>query len=1150
MALTNLSQITTSGIATGTDLNIRNITGAAATFTGNVTVGGTLTYEDVTNIDSVGLITARSGINVTGGDVSVADKIVHTGDTDTSIRFLGPDTITAETAGSERLRITNSGLVGIGTVNPTTALEIRTTTTNAATHYRNNASNSGAYFGVRGADLGAASAGEAYVYSYNSGINLLADGSGHIDFATGGTASKVRITSAGKVGINETSPDSLLHLTNNAGAGIRAGLRLENSGTNNSPNDTMGEILFAHNDSNDAGVSASIVCKAEDAAGNTYLQFNNGKPSALVEHLRITSGGNIGIGTVNAVAKVDIITGTGDGTQNEANCLRLRNRGNNGNAMTLQVGVNTAFAGALNQGYAYLQGRFWGGGNNPILLNPKGGNVGIGRTSAHVPLDVNGDTILRTAGNTTQGDLTRKYGFTGPGNTSNPTSYIAGVADQQYWYQGLGLVFGTVRGNDISNTLGVERMRITSDGKVGIGTDNPQTNLQVQDASEPTVSFWTGSTKRSAFQGQSTGTYIYSYQGQPLLFSVGSGNSFSEKLRITSAGKVGINSTAPATAFDVVGQGHFKNNGSSVKIESVPGTNFTQIQLTNTGGSLYVGRENNAGNWFGTGSNYASVFRSDGSYPVIFRVNGANRVYITPTGQLLHGVASNSVGYNLVTSGANYHSILVGSTNGGSAGLILDGAANGDGSGSDYGSIEHVSTGEMRYKNRQSSGSGGAGHIFYTTNSDTERLRITSDGKIGINNSAPLYAMHFKNAMSSSPSFIHMEVTGSNVVGGGGGIAFDTSASNSLSSNSLYLATIKGIRNSSDDGSNDLVFSTTKAGATGDDGNVHSPKERLRIDSEGRIGINANPTTYANSDSALGLLIRNGASGNEHTFLDIQNEASESGRIRFIDGDNGIGGQIYFSHNTQRDGVGANYMGFFTGNNVLRMQVTTSGVNVHGSTDGVLNLDTTDGRGSFVRFQENGTTKTWVGCAEGMGGGLSSPDQDDLGLRATGKILFSANGAERLRIDEDGGIIKGSTNSATSSQVIQTFFNKRGSCMGKRIHHGSGSSSTTHDLLTINSWQSSNTRLFAYVTVHYVNPVANLGGRMETYAAANYGGTRASGTFAVADGGRWGNPSGTLSLSWSTNTLQLNTFNNAYMEYSVDITYVAYDGAVVTFATN
>ena len=58
--------------------NIRNRTGGAinapsginvtgvSTFSGNVSVGGTLTYEDVTNVDSVGIITARAGIVVTG----------------------------------------------------------------------------------------------------------------------------------------------------------------------------------------------------------------------------------------------------------------------------------------------------------------------------------------------------------------------------------------------------------------------------------------------------------------------------------------------------------------------------------------------------------------------------------------------------------------------------------------------------------------------------------------------------------------------------------------------------------------------------------------------------------------------------------------------------------------------------------------------------------------------------------------------------------------------------------------------------------------------------------------------------------------------------------------------------------------------------
>ena len=57
-----------------------NITGIAtagtieattASFSGNVSIGGTLTYEDVTNIDSVGIITARQGIKVTTGGVDV-----------------------------------------------------------------------------------------------------------------------------------------------------------------------------------------------------------------------------------------------------------------------------------------------------------------------------------------------------------------------------------------------------------------------------------------------------------------------------------------------------------------------------------------------------------------------------------------------------------------------------------------------------------------------------------------------------------------------------------------------------------------------------------------------------------------------------------------------------------------------------------------------------------------------------------------------------------------------------------------------------------------------------------------------------------------------------------------------------------------------
>ena len=54
------------------------VTGVS-TFTGNVTVGGTLTYDDVTNIDSVGMVTAQGGINVSAGNVKVTAGIVTVG---------------------------------------------------------------------------------------------------------------------------------------------------------------------------------------------------------------------------------------------------------------------------------------------------------------------------------------------------------------------------------------------------------------------------------------------------------------------------------------------------------------------------------------------------------------------------------------------------------------------------------------------------------------------------------------------------------------------------------------------------------------------------------------------------------------------------------------------------------------------------------------------------------------------------------------------------------------------------------------------------------------------------------------------------------------------------------------------------------------
>jgi len=70
--------------------NIKNRTGGAigapsgivvtgvSTLSGNVSIGGTLTYEDVTNIDSVGVITARSGIKVLAGGINAVGVVTAT----------------------------------------------------------------------------------------------------------------------------------------------------------------------------------------------------------------------------------------------------------------------------------------------------------------------------------------------------------------------------------------------------------------------------------------------------------------------------------------------------------------------------------------------------------------------------------------------------------------------------------------------------------------------------------------------------------------------------------------------------------------------------------------------------------------------------------------------------------------------------------------------------------------------------------------------------------------------------------------------------------------------------------------------------------------------------------------------------------------
>ena len=232
-----------------------------ASFSGNVSVGGTLTYEDVTNIDAVGLITARNGVVVGSGitlskdgdgfftgvvtatsyagdgsgltgiaatdnvrtgildvagvgtfrnDVNIADKIIHLGDTNTTIRFPSADTITAETGGSERVRIDSDGrlLMGVTTSQQSDAnLQVfKAATTSRITFGNENVSASG----IAGIDFCPSNKvqGSRIECQAQEDFSTAANRTADLVFFTrkdGTSSEKLRITNAGEIGLSGTN---------------------------------------------------------------------------------------------------------------------------------------------------------------------------------------------------------------------------------------------------------------------------------------------------------------------------------------------------------------------------------------------------------------------------------------------------------------------------------------------------------------------------------------------------------------------------------------------------------------------------------------------------------------------------------------------------------------------------------------------------------------------------------------------------------------------------------------------------------------------------------------------------------------------------------------------------------------------------------
>ena len=309
-------------------------------FTRNVTIGGTLTYEDVTNIDSVGLVTARSGIEI-GARPGVAASI----SVDGNMIVSGISTFGGVVNASSDIKVGSGVTIGkdgdIFATGITTMNQIKITT--GANAFETSANVFKGASGQKGVYLRSALSAEdtpsySSVDDTNTGIFL--PGSDVFGVTTGGSE-RLRITNGGGIlkghdtastnfhdpqtttdrtpsvqihgGNSVQASAALVSWSSNAGSYYSNALYLAHSGSSTigtnsivSNSNTLGSIVFSGDDGDEFIKGAMISAHIDGTPGAddmpTRLQFiTNGGSATLSERARIDTNGNFLVGRTGTI---------------------------------------------------------------------------------------------------------------------------------------------------------------------------------------------------------------------------------------------------------------------------------------------------------------------------------------------------------------------------------------------------------------------------------------------------------------------------------------------------------------------------------------------------------------------------------------------------------------------------------------------------------------------------------------------------------------------------------------------------------------------------------------------------------------------------------------------------------------------------------